>query len=79
MKMTRRVFVSAVAAGAAGAYFINESAKEGAQTKTKGGVGMLKGIDPVISPELLKTLAEMGHGDEILFADAPQRCVPAAL
>lgn len=31
---------------------------------------MLKGIHPVISPELLKTLAEMGHGDEILLADA---------
>ena len=31
---------------------------------------MLKGIDPVISPDLLKALAEMGHGDEILFADA---------
>ncbi len=31
---------------------------------------MLKGIDPVISPDLLKILCEMGHGDEILFADA---------
>jgi len=31
---------------------------------------MLKGISPVISPDLLKTLAEMGHGDEIVFADA---------
>lgn len=31
---------------------------------------MLKGIDPCISPELLKTLAEMGHGDEIILADA---------
>lgn len=31
---------------------------------------MLKGIDPVVSPDLLKALAEMGHGDEILFADA---------
>ena len=31
---------------------------------------MLKGIDPVISPDLLKALDEMGHGDEILFADA---------
>ena len=30
---------------------------------------MLKGIDPVISPELLKVLYEMGHGSEILFAD----------
>jgi len=31
---------------------------------------MLKGISPLISPELLKTLAEMGHGDEIILADA---------
>ena len=31
---------------------------------------MLKGIHPAISPELLKTLAEMGHGDEIILADA---------
>ena len=31
---------------------------------------MLKGIDPCVSPELLKVLAEMGHGDEIVLADA---------
>ena len=31
---------------------------------------MLKGISPAISPDLLKTLAEMGHGDEIVFSDA---------
>ncbi|WP_061708211.1 L-fucose mutarotase [Pseudenterobacter timonensis] len=31
---------------------------------------MLKTISPLISPTLLKTLAEMGHGDEIIFADA---------
>ena len=31
---------------------------------------MLKGIDPIISPELLKILAEMGHGDEIILSDA---------
>jgi L-fucose mutarotase len=31
---------------------------------------MLKNISPLISPELLKTLAEMGHGDEIIFSDA---------
>ena len=31
---------------------------------------MLKGISPCISPDLLKTLAEMGHGDEIILADA---------
>jgi L-fucose mutarotase len=31
---------------------------------------MLKGISPVISPKLLETLARMGHGDEIILADA---------
>ncbi|MWV46784.1 L-fucose mutarotase [Paenibacillus sp. HJL G12] len=31
---------------------------------------MLKGISPLLSPELLKILAEMGHGDEIVFGDA---------
>ena len=31
---------------------------------------MLKGISPAISPDLLKTLAEMGHGDEIVISDA---------
>lgn len=31
---------------------------------------MLKGIDPLLIPELLKVLAEMGHGDEIIIADA---------
>lgn len=31
---------------------------------------MLKGISPLISPELLKVLSEMGHGDEIILADA---------
>jgi len=31
---------------------------------------MLKGISPLISPDLLATLSRMGHGDEIVFADA---------
>ena len=31
---------------------------------------MLKGIHPALSPELLKVLAEMGHGDEIVLSDA---------
>ena len=30
---------------------------------------MLKGISPIISPELLKILMEMGHGDEICIGD----------
>ena len=31
---------------------------------------MLKGIHPAIGPELLRILSEMGHGDEIVLADA---------
>lgn len=31
---------------------------------------MLKGISPLLSPELLSTLYRMGHGEEIVFADA---------
>ncbi len=31
---------------------------------------MLKGLSPYLGPDLLKTLAEMGHGDEIVLADA---------
>jgi L-fucose mutarotase len=31
---------------------------------------MLKGISPLISPELLAILARMGHGDELVLADA---------
>lgn len=30
---------------------------------------MLKGIPAIIPPELLKILAEMGHGDEIVIGD----------
>lgn len=45
---------------------------------------MLKGISPLLMPELLKILAEMGHGDELVIGDANfpaqsmgQRCVRA--
>jgi L-fucose mutarotase len=31
---------------------------------------MLKGLDPLLSPDLLHALASMGHGDEIVVADA---------
>jgi len=31
---------------------------------------MLKGIDPVLGPDLLAILRAMGHGDEIVIADA---------
>ena len=30
---------------------------------------MLKGIPPILSPELLKVLCEMGHSDRIVLAD----------
>ena len=30
---------------------------------------MLKGISPLLTPELLKTIAEMGHGDELTIGD----------
>ena len=45
---------------------------------------MLKGISPLITPELLKIIAEMGHGDELVLADGNfpaasigKRCVRA--
>jgi L-fucose mutarotase len=31
---------------------------------------MLKGVSPLIGPQLLAILSEMGHGDEIVLADA---------
>ena len=31
---------------------------------------MLKGLSPLLTPELLHILASMGHGDEIVIADA---------
>ena len=31
---------------------------------------MLKGLDPILSPDLLQTLRAMGHGDEIALVDA---------
>lgn len=31
---------------------------------------MLKGIDPLLSPDLLRLLAEMGHDDALVLADA---------
>jgi L-fucose mutarotase len=30
---------------------------------------MLKGLDPILGPELLSTLREMGHGDDIAIVD----------
>jgi L-fucose mutarotase len=31
---------------------------------------MLKGLDPLLSPDLLYILAQMGHGDEIVLVDS---------
>ena len=31
---------------------------------------MLKGLDPILSPELLAALRAMGHGDELAIVDA---------
>ncbi|MGE5124879.1 MAG: RbsD/FucU domain-containing protein, partial [Betaproteobacteria bacterium] len=31
---------------------------------------MLKGISPLLGPELLAVLCRMGHGDELVLADA---------
>ena len=31
---------------------------------------MLKGISPLLSPDVLRALAQMGHADKILLADA---------
>ena len=33
-------------------------------------MGLLKGIPRILSPDLLYTLSSMGHGDEIVLADA---------
>jgi L-fucose mutarotase len=30
---------------------------------------MLKGVPPILSPELLKVMMEMGHGDELVIGD----------
>lgn len=45
---------------------------------------MLRNIDPILSPDLLHVLRAMGHGDEIVIADANfpgeslgQRCIRA--
>ena len=39
---------------------------------------MLKNIPPILSPELLKVLCEMGHGDEIILADGNFRLKASA-
>jgi L-fucose mutarotase len=39
---------------------------------------MLKGLDPLLSPDLLHALAAMGHGDEIALVDANFPAVASA-
>ena len=65
MELTRKEFVLSVAAVTIAGCHTSERV-----VKRKEGCGMLKGISPVVSPDLLKVLAEMGHGDEIVFSDA---------
>ena len=71
--LTRRQFtVGTLALGALGGC-MDFKAGEGRRTEErtgKEGNGMLKGISPVLSPDMLKVLAEMGHGDEIVISDA---------
>ncbi len=43
---------------------------------------MLKGVSPLVGPDLLATLCRMGHGDEIVLADAHfpgESCNPTTL
>jgi L-fucose mutarotase len=76
MEITRCEFIRAIGATAVIAAVpivphtsFGES-RQIANDSRKEGSGMLKGISPAISPDLLKTLAEMGHGDEIVISDA---------
>ena len=72
MSITRREFIAySTAAAAFPASALLGSGNYDLKTTTrKENRAMLKGISPVISPDLLKTLAEMGHGDEIVISDA---------
>lgn len=72
LTVTRRAFaVGASAAALAGCVGLKLGfPEENENDKERKERDMLKGISPVISPDLLKALAEMGHGDEIVFSDA---------
>lgn len=39
---------------------------------------MLKGLDPILSPDLLHTLMAMGHGHQLAIVDANYPCDAAA-
>ena len=49
---------------------INASTRAWVAARIGEGNIMLKGIAACVGPDLLKVLAEMGHGDEIVLADA---------
>lgn len=72
--LTRKEFIissgAAVAVCAAGCARPEDKSLKPTTSPKKEGAGMLKGISPVVSPDLLKIMAEMGHGDEIVFSDA---------
>lgn len=69
MEITRKGFLKGAATTALFMPLLGRAA-EASIEKRKEGTSMLKGISPAVSPELLKTLAEMGHGDEIVVSDA---------
>ena len=61
MKFTRREFVSVATVATVGCIALPQYDMVATEEcYRKEGGGMLKGISPVISPDLLKTLAEMG-------------------
>jgi len=63
--LTRKAFL-----GVSAAFAVAPGVLLGAEPPQKERTTMLKGISPVISPDLLKILAEMGHGDELVISDA---------
>ena len=68
--LTRKGFLVGSTAAVAAVALRLHGTRDATNTKRKEGQNMLKGISPVVSPDLLKVLAEMGHGDEIVFSDA---------
>lgn len=72
MSITRREFIACSTAAAAfpASALLGSGSYDLKTTTRKENRAMLKGISPVISPDLLKALAEMGHGDEIVISDA---------
>lgn len=48
---------------------ITTKIRQTAESTNLKTIRLLIGINPIISPELIKVLMEMGHGDEIVFTD----------